>query len=158
MDGWPNPARLTPEIWRRSFALTIMKQPLVRYHRSAQREAILQLVKASESHLTAEEVFARLKQGNPRLSVGTVYRNLHVLAAQGAIRELHFGRGSDVYDGRIDPHYHLVCRGCGDISDLNGVKVTELETEARKHSGVFKVESHSVEFHGLCGWCARAKD
>lgn len=134
-----------------------MKQPEVRYHRSAQREAILKLVQGSKSHLTAEEVFARLKQEHPRLAVGTVYRNLHVLAAQGAIRELHIGTRSDIYDGRVDMHYHLVCRSCGDISDLDGPVKMDLETEAARRSGSFKVESHSVEFYGLCGWCARAR-
>ena len=134
-----------------------MKNPEIRYHRSAQREAILQLIKDSKSHLTAEEVFSRLKHEHPRLSVGTVYRNLHVLAAQGSILELHMGTGSDVYDGRMDPHYHLVCKSCGDISDVDGIVITDLETEAAKRSGSFVVEGHSVAFYGLCGPCFRAR-
>lgn len=159
VDGGYNPALLTPSVQVSLFSLIIMqmKSPEIRYHRSAQREAILELIQADrKSHLTAEEVFARLKINHPRLSVGTVYRNLHVLAAQGAIRALHMGTGSDIYDGRTDPHYHLVCKRCGDISDIDGMVMADLETEAAKRSGSFQVENHSVEFYGLCGWCTRA--
>ncbi len=160
LDTGFTPALLTLSIQVRLFGLSNMqmKSPEVRYHRSAQREAILELIQADRnSHLTAEEVFAKLKVDHPRLSVGTVYRNLHVLAAQGAIQALQMGTGSDIYDGRTDPHYHLVCKRCGDISDIDGMVNPDLETEAAKRSGSFKVENHSVEFYGLCGWCARAE-
>jgi Fur family peroxide stress response transcriptional regulator len=127
-----------------------------RYHRSEQREAIHELVRASRSHPTAEEIFSRLKHQYPRLSIGTVYRNLHILAAQGELLELQFGTGSDRFDGRLDPHYHLVCRRCGDISDVEMDVHAELLAEARARAEDFQVESHTVAFYGLCQACQGA--
>ena len=124
-----------------------------RYHRSEQREAIHELVRESRSHPTAEEIFARLKHQYPRLSIGTVYRNLHILAAQGELLELQFGTGSDRFDGRLEPHYHLVCRRCGDIVDVEMDVHPELVAEARASARDFQVESHTVAFYGLCRNC-----
>ena len=134
-----------------------MKQSEKRYHRSSQRDAIFELVKESPSHPTAEEIFARLKHRQPRLSLGTVYRNLHILADKGVIREIHFGSGRDRFDGCTEPHYHLVCKHCGQIEDLLMPVQEGLEREARRRAGGFTVVSHAVEFYGLCAVCDRAR-
>lgn len=123
-----------------------------RYHRSSQREAILGLVRQAKSHPTAEAIYARLKHRYPRLSLGTVYRNLHILVQQGKIREIRFGSGRDRYDGHLEPHYHFICRRCEDLIDLDMPMRPELEQEA-SGLGRFSVEGHSVVFQGLCASC-----
>lgn len=125
----------------------------LRYHRSPQREAILEHVVARKSHLSAEEIYAALRPRHPRLSMGTVYRNLHILVTQGRLRALHFGSGQDLYDGRLDPHYHVLCRGCGELYDLDMPAVQGIDECARAFANDFSVESHTLVFHGLCRTC-----
>lgn len=129
-----------------------MSTPPARYHRSSQREAILGLVRQADSHLTAEAIYARLKHRYPKLSLGTVYRNLHILVLQGKIREVRFGSGRDRYDGHVEPHYHFICRRCEELIDLDMSIRPELEREAAV-LGRFQIEGHSVVFQGLCAAC-----
>jgi Fur family peroxide stress response transcriptional regulator len=130
--------------------------PRGRYHRSSQRDAILTFVRQSHAHPTAEAIYARLKQKNPRLSLGTVYRNLHILVSQGELRAIHFGSGRDRYDGHLEPHYHFVCRRSEELIDLDMAIHAELELEAAR-AARFQIETHSVVFHGLCPACRRAE-
>lgn len=123
-----------------------------RYHRSSQREAILTLVRRLKTHPTAEEIYAQLRPSNPRLSLGTVYRNLHILAQQGEIREIHFGSGRDRFDGNTNDHYHFICRRCEDIIDLATPIRSELMADAEAALGR-PVDSHTVQFFGYCERC-----
>ena len=128
------------------------------YHRTPQREAILNHVVSRRSHLSAEEIYAALRRRHPRLSMGTVYRNLHILVAQGKLRVLRFGSGQDLYDARMEPHYHLLCRSCGDLRDLTLAPLTELDSLARDQATDFSVEGHMLAFHGLCRNCSTQAD
>lgn len=123
-----------------------------RYHRSSQREAILALVRRLKTHPTAEEIYAQLRPTNPRLSLGTVYRNLHILAQQGEIQEIHFGSGRDRFDGNTEEHYHFICRRCEDIFDLEMPVRTDLTAEAERALGR-PIDSHTVQFYGYCERC-----
>jgi Fur family peroxide stress response transcriptional regulator len=135
-----------------------MAKATPRYHRSPQREAILDHIRTRQDHLSAEEVYAGLRPCFPRLSMGTVYRNLHILVEQDRLRVIHFGSGQDRYDARLDLHYHLVCRRCGDITDLEMPAAPGLDVQVRSHSNGFKVEHHAVSFYGLCKTCQQAGD
>jgi Fe2+ or Zn2+ uptake regulation protein len=110
-----------------------------------------------QSHQSAEEIFAALRPRHPRLSVGTVYRNLHILVAQGKLRALRFGSGQDLYDARLDPHYHLLCDDCGDLRDFEMPILPGLEEGARHLAGDFQLLGHTLVFHGLCRTCSNAR-
>lgn len=120
-----------------------------------QRQAILDAIEAHGGHLTAEEVYKIVKRRHPRLSLGTVYRNLRVLAGQGAVRELDFGMAITHFETTKDSHYHLVCRLCGGIVDV------EIELEKKlmalvdkaKTVGGFQIEEHRLDFVGVCEMC-----
>ncbi|HQR32551.1 MAG TPA: transcriptional repressor [Blastocatellia bacterium] len=120
-----------------------------------QRQAILDAIEAHGGHLTAEEVYKIVKRRHPRLSLGTVYRNLRVLAGQGAVRELDFGMAITHFETTKDSHYHLVCRLCGGIVDVE----IELEkklmalVEKAKTIGGFQIEEHRLDFVGVCERC-----
>src|SRR5580765_6115072 len=105
------------------------------YRNTKQRQAILDAIEGQGGHLTAEEIYRYVKRRHPRLSLGTVYRNLRVLAEQGSVRELDFGMAITYFETVKDAHYHLVCRVCGGISDL------EMELE-RKLMALVKRASH----------------
>jgi len=126
-----------------------------RYHRSTHREAILDFVRDRRAHLSAEEIYAGLRPNHPRLSMGTVYRNLHILVEQQRLHALHFSNGGDRYDARLEPHYHLACRRCGDVVDVDMPVLDQLDTFVRDHRGSFRIESHTVLFHGLCLACTQ---
>ncbi len=108
-------------------------------------------------HLTADQIYALAKPKLPRLSLGTVYRNLRILVAQGKVREIDFGHPSSHFELAKESHYHLICRLCGSIEDA-AVPVTKalaaLARSSLTRSG-FKVEDHRLDFVGTCRACQR---
>lgn len=115
-----------------------------------QRDLILATVKGTKCHPDAEWVYARVRQQLPRVSLGTVYRNLRRLVEQGELVTLETEYGTLHYDGDTSPHAHFVCRECGEISDL----FTETGlTESLRHKGYIPLYEKTV-LYGLCPHCA----
>jgi Fur family peroxide stress response transcriptional regulator len=120
--------------------------------RSRQRERILQVLKRTTSHPTAEWVYEQVRQQIPHVSLGTVYRNLHILTAQSKIRELDFGEGLHRYDATVEQHYHFVCSQCGVVRDLAGPLQNDLNDRMRDMvPGT--ITSHRLDFYGVCNYC-----
>ena len=86
-------------------------------HYSKQREAILEVLRSTDTHPTANWIYEKVRERIPNISLGTVYRNLSGLAADGTILQIEVGDGFEHFDGDISPHLHLYCRGCGKIYD-----------------------------------------
>jgi Fur family ferric uptake transcriptional regulator len=122
-----------------------------------QRQVILEEVKRSRIHPTADEIYERVRSRLPRVSLGTVYRNLDVLAANGDIVKLDPGRTQMRFDGNLEAHYHMTCIHCGRIEDLpltasdNPIDILEKMTSHLTKYGVF---GHKLEFVGVCAACA----
>jgi Fe2+ or Zn2+ uptake regulation protein len=125
-------------------------------HRNTkQRRVILDTVERHGGHLTADEIYRLARRRHPHLSLGTVYRNLRVLAAQGAVRELDFGMAVTYFETTKDPHYHLICRVCGRIVDVElpiERGLMKLVMRAPGASG-FQIEEHRLDFIGVCSAC-----
>ncbi|MGN1084105.1 MAG: transcriptional repressor, partial [Lachnospiraceae bacterium] len=83
---------------------------------SRQRDAILEYLRSTASHPTADTVYENVREKIPNISLGTVYRNLNMLAESGEVLRLSCGGTSDRYDGCVKPHYHFLCRSCGNVS------------------------------------------
>ena len=126
------------------------------------REGIMNLFRKTKEHLSADDVFLRMKKEYPGVGIATVYRNLEMLHQQGLLNRLQFSKGRALYeirgDEKKDHHHHLVCRECGRIVDYDDfldkeVKLFgELEKElSKKHN--FEIKDHQVEFFGLCAEC-----
>lgn len=122
------------------------------YRKSQQRERILEILKETKSHPTADWVYMKLKEEIPELSLGTVYRNLKVLMEQGLIQKLPFGSTFDRFEAKIAPHYHLVCEKCGVVEDFEMPQYSEINLQAEKMSA-FKISRHRIDFFGLCEKC-----
>lgn len=120
--------------------------------RSRQREKILQILYGTTSHPTAEWVHEQVRQQIPRVSLGTVYRNLHVLTAQGKIRELDFGEGIHRYDATVAQHYHFVCECCSTVRDLPVSPQNDIHERVRDIVPG-EVTSHRLDFFGVCFEC-----
>ncbi|MEE8558986.1 MAG: transcriptional repressor [Myxococcota bacterium] len=119
---------------------------------SRQRTRILELVRASPEHPTAARVHGALRGLDPHLSLGTVYRNLEILSAQGEIRAVPTPNGSTRYDGNPKPHHHFTCEACGEIVDVDLRLPAGLTTRVRRRYGV-KPTRFRIDFYGLCGSC-----
>lgn len=124
--------------------------------RTKQREVILEVLRGTKSHPTADWVYQEVRKEMPHVSLGTIYRNLKTLSEHGEIQELAFGSTHSRFDANADGHYHFVCENCGTIEDLDMPIMPELEEELKKY-GDFKVSSHRLEFYGLCAECAQDK-
>ena len=117
-----------------------------------QRLEILAELRAAHDHPTAAELHERLRPRLPRLSLGTVYRNLDVLAADGLVAKLA-GQGVEArYDGMPDPHDHARCRCCGAVADIPAQR---LAGPPALPEG-FRLEGRKLEYVGVCGGCRAA--
>ncbi|HET7874583.1 MAG TPA: transcriptional repressor [Methylomirabilota bacterium] len=118
------------------------------------RRVVLEVVGGTECHPTAEWVHRMVRRRLARVSLGTVYRNLRLLVAQGLIRELPGPHAR--FDGNLSDHHHFTCLACGRISDVPAA-VTEPHTRSLRlrvaaRSGV-RVTHHRIEFFGRCAAC-----
>jgi Fur family peroxide stress response transcriptional regulator len=121
-----------------------------------QLTAIYDALAASKDHPTADQVYQRVRDALPRLSLGTVYRNLDKLREQGRLRIVRLADGQARYDAMVDEHDHFVCERCGAVVDLpRGVAAPGFD--ALRQEGCV-VHWHSTAIHGLCAGCASAAD
>ncbi len=120
---------------------------------SKQRELVLETVMENPIHPTADTVYAMVREQEPNISLGTVYRNLNLLAEQGILRKIPMPAASDRFDGRTDPHYHIRCSGCGQLFDLPLAELAGLDEQLKNLPG-FLVTGYQILFEGLCPECA----
>ena len=120
----------------------------VRY--SKKREAILQAIKNTDCHPTAEWVYQTLKPEHPDLSLGTVYRNLVFFQKQGVVKSVGVVNGQEHFDGFTEPHAHLVCSNCGSVSDLHGLQLAEDLDNTVSQQYQVSIERHELPFFGTC--------
>jgi Fe2+ or Zn2+ uptake regulation protein len=137
--------------------VTRPSRPPSRRNRTRQRERILQLLRATDAHPTAHWIHETLRPEFPRLSLGTVYRNLEVLVSEGLAIEVPVPGSTARYDGDPEPHHHFVCERCRRIHDLE-LRVSEpLEARIRRKYGL-RPRGFRIDFHGLCRACSGRGD
>ena len=120
---------------------------------SRKRSAILKALQSTDCHPTADWVYVELRTKYPNLSLGTVYRNLKKFCETGRAISIGVINGQEHFDGNIEPHSHIVCEGCGAVSDIPEEFFTE---DQLKHlSGAYGHElgTAQVLFHGRCKAC-----
>lgn len=113
-------------------------------------------MRRSQSHLTAGEIFERVRRSDPRIGYGTVYRTLHLLAEHGLIQELTFADQASRYDGRVERHDHVHCLECGVLLDVD-VPVALMALHVAAEQSGFDVNSHHTVFSGRCPACKSAE-
>jgi Fur family transcriptional regulator, peroxide stress response regulator len=127
------------------------------FRQTAQRAMILNEVLEAQAHLTAGEIFERVRRKDPRIAYGTVYRSLHLLAQHGLIQELTFADHASRYDARVDRHDHVYCTRCGLMSDVEVPEALIARHVAEERSG-FTIANHHTVFAGTCPACSFAAD
>jgi len=119
---------------------------------SKQRQLIEMAVTQNRVHPTAEQVYNVVKKQSPNVSLGTVYRNLNLLAENGIIKKITMANESDHYDGTITEHYHIICECCSQMIDCPDVPLIQYDGLIKDKTG-FTVTSHSLVIYGLCKEC-----
>lgn len=116
-------------------------------------DAVLSVVQHSTGHLTAEQIFLKLKETVPGIALATVYNNLNYLCEQRMIRKLSVEGFPDRYD-RMTRHDHLVCSKCGRLSDITLDDLTEvLQAQIKEH-----ILSYDLRIRHLCPECRKAQE
>ncbi len=123
----------------------------MRYRTSKQRTRILDIIRESPGHITAEDIYSRMKKEFPRLSLGTVYRNLRILKEQGLISEFTIEH-VDHFESGTSPHGHFICRGCGRVYNVEMPGYKDIETGFIGKLP-YIVDALKVELHGMCMEC-----
>ena len=120
--------------------------------KTKQKETIINVLKGTNSHPTADWIYNEVRKEIPNISLGTVYRNLRQLCEKGEILELDLCNSVSRFDGRKDNHYHFRCDNCQRIFDVDEPVDGKIDKRVARISG-FKISSHRLEFRGLCNDC-----
>jgi Fe2+ or Zn2+ uptake regulation protein len=128
------------------------ERPQPARRRSRQRDRVLDWLRATDVHPTAAQIHAGLKSELPSLSLGTVYRNLEILVADGEIDEVPCGVGPARYDGNLEPHHHFNCEACGLILDVDLPLPRGVTHRLASDHGLVSKRAQ-ISFFGLCPDC-----
>lgn len=121
--------------------------------KSRQRDAILSNLQSRCDHPTADMIYMDIRKEIPNISLGTVYRNLSLLADHGMILRLSIDGKAERFDGITDTHYHFICQECGEVEDLK-VQFPAINTAAQEGFNG-QITGHNTFFYGLCANCLR---
>lgn len=121
---------------------------------SRQRESIKTYLNNTFEHPTADTVYDHVREEYPNISLGTVYRNLNLLADIGEAVKLTAPDGADRFDANTNPHNHFYCMNCHRVIDLEMESIEHItEIASKNFDGI--IESHTTTFFGTCGDCLK---
>ena len=121
---------------------------------SRQRESIKTCLMNRHDHPTADTLYMSIREEYPIISLGKVYRNLNLLVELGEVRKLSCGEGADRFDADTTPHYHFVCRSCGEVLDLPMETLDSMNQAAQEYCDG-EIDSHITYFYGTCNQCLK---
>ncbi|MEE4166407.1 MAG: transcriptional repressor [Desulfocapsaceae bacterium] len=124
---------------------------------TTQRQIILEELSKVKSHPTASEVYDMVRKRLPRIGLGTVYRNLELMAESGVILKLEVGGTQKRFDATTDLHYHIRCVDCGRVDDIELPVQQEINKIASENTS-YQVLNHHIEFSGICEQCSSAAE
>ena len=119
---------------------------------SKQREIILNILKENVVHPTAEYLYAKIQEKDPKISLATLYRNLNQLTENGIIKKIDGLENSSHYDHNTHNHYHFICKKCNRVYDIKSEVAPDLINKTEELTG-FLIENHDIVFSGICKEC-----
>ncbi|MEG1536959.1 MAG: transcriptional repressor [Clostridiales bacterium] len=117
-----------------------------------QRALVLRLISQNHTHPTADEIYVLARAEDPKISRGTVYRNLNLLSALGKIRRLAMPEGADHFDCVMENHYHFLCRQCHQVTDAP-LPYHHAFNEPLPGLPGYQTEGHLLVLVGICPAC-----
>lgn len=124
---------------------------------TTQRQIILEELGKVTSHPTANEVYDMVRKRLPRIGLGTVYRNLELMAESGIILKIEVGGTQKRFDATVEDHYHIRCSSCGKVDDIDIAVQSQINQAATACSN-YKVLGHHIEFSGICEDCSQSQN
>lgn len=121
---------------------------------TTQRQIILEELAKVKSHPTANEVYDMVRKRLPRIGLGTVYRNLELMAESGVVLKLEVGGTQKRFDATTDLHYHIRCLDCGKVDDIELPVQSNINDIAAQVSD-YAILGHHIEFSGKCSDCSQ---
>ncbi len=121
-----------------------------------QRQMILDTVRTHLDHPSADEIYLEVREKEPKISRGTVYRNLKILAEHGEIRQIKMP-DADRFDWRQEDHYHLRCANCAKIMDVPIAYHKQWDQALAEQTG-YQINGHRMVFEGICPDCLKSKE
>lgn len=131
-----------------------MNAPAPMLRLTTQRQVILEELNKVKTHPTANELYDMVRKRLPRIGLGTVYRNLELMAENGMILKIEVGGSQKRFDATTDSHYHIRCSQCGKVDDIDVPVITDLVKEASSTSS-YQIIGHHIEFTGICSECQK---
>ncbi len=121
-----------------------------------QRQVILEELRKLKSHPTAAELYQKVRKRLKKISLGTVYRNLELLAGNKSIQKLYMSGSEARFDGETKPHHHARCTKCGAVDDLFELPQNIVQ---QRHMNLddYDIRGYRIEFYGLCRKCKSRK-
>ena len=126
--------------------------PLIRM--TTQRQILLEELAKAKNHPTACELYDMVRKRLPRIGLGTVYRNLELMADGGIILKLEVGGSQKRFDAETEPHYHIRCSICSRVENIDIDVIHDLVEAAAKKTS-YRIINHHVEFTGECPECRK---
>jgi Fur family ferric uptake transcriptional regulator len=128
------------------------------YKLTSQRIAVIKAIASSNDHLTPADIYTKVCRENPDIGLVTVYRTLEILDKLDLICEVHSGGSCRSYLVRrpVEHHHHLICSDCGKVVDFTNCDLSKVTQSLSEKTG-FKIESHLLEFLGICQACQKAQ-
>lgn len=123
---------------------------------SKQREIILNTLKENVVHPTAEYLYAKIQEKDPKISLATLYRNLNQLTENGMIKKIDGLETSSHYDHNTNEHYHFICTKCRRVFDIDAEVAPELIRRTEEKTD-FLIENHDIVFSGICKDCRQSE-
>ena len=121
-----------------------------------QRKMVLEELCKMTSHPTAAELYAVVRRRLPRISLGTVYRNLEILHEDSMILKLEFAGAESRFDGNAKQHYHVRCTECGRVDDIHSLDTDQGPAQPAELAG-YLIAGHRLEYFGTCPDCQNKK-
>ena len=119
---------------------------------TTQRQVILEELSKVKSHPTANEVYDMVRKRLPRIGLGTVYRNLELMADSGVILKIEVGGTQKRFDATTESHYHVRCTECDRVNDID-IPVQQDINALASHASQYEILGHHIEFSGICEHC-----
>jgi Fur family peroxide stress response transcriptional regulator len=140
----------------------LLKIKKMGYSLTPQRLEIIKIISESKNHPSATDIYNKVKELYPMVSLNTVYKNLSMLSSLHEVKEIKTMQDSVRYDGDISLHGHAICEKCGEIIDVEINEPdfkrffeTKIKNKLKKN---YRIRNYGVEFYGLCGDCDKESD
>ncbi len=117
-----------------------------------QRQVLYEVMETMHGHPSPEEVYARVKNRIPAISLATVYKNIHLFVQKGVLKELSMHHGSLRVELNDHVHHHIICSSCKTITDIHEKDLGALPA-LKELPGGFQVQRISIDVIGLCAPC-----